>query len=251
MRKKQRVISFVGGLTLALIFLAFFNVTAFCEQPGQEAEWTQDYIKQVPPIMMYEPYYKIFGQATKPIPYTYEEAIKLSGHSCGAGAGAWTIVRKALEALYPGEIPVRGNIVIYVPGAEDQWHLGVFAEIMMYVTGAAPKTGFIGSEFGREDDVFVRRNKMIFTEKPTSTKKWDMIWIFERTDTKKRVGVNFDLRKVKPPGTKERIAMGAKMAKGKATPAEAKEFIKYWNARVKFIFANADTLPGFFTVTVK
>jgi len=250
MRKKQHVISFVGSLTLALLFLAFFNGTAFCAQPEQEMEWTQNYIKQIPPIMMYEPYYKIFGQGVKPVPYTYEEAIKMCGHSCSAVAGAWTIVRKGLDALYPGgEIPVRGNIVIYVPGAKEQWHLGVFAEIMMYVTGAAPETGFIGSEFGRENDLFVRRHKIIFTKNATPTKKWDMVWIFERIDTKKRVGVKFDVRKVKPPVTKARIALGAKVAKGDATPAEAIEFIKYWNARVKFIFANADTIPGFFTVT--
>jgi hypothetical protein len=251
MRKRQRVISFVGSFTLALMFLAIFNVTAFCEQQRPEAEWTQDYIVKVPPIMMYEPFYKIFGQTTKPVPYRYEEAVKISGHSCGAIAGAWTIVRKGLEALYPDEIPVRGQIVIYVPGAEDQWHLGVFGEVMTYVTGAAPITGFTGSEFGREDDIFMRRNKMIFTEKTTPTEKWEMEWIFERTDTKKRVGVIFDVRKIKPSASKARIAMGAKIAKGEATPAEAKDYIEYWNGRVKHIFANADTIPGYFTVTVK
>jgi hypothetical protein len=43
--------------------------------------------------------------------------------------------------------------------------------------------------------------------------------------------------------------MAAKLAKGEATQEEAKEWVEYWNARVRFIFENADTLVGFFTVT--
>ncbi|NOQ39382.1 MAG: hypothetical protein GQ562_03620, partial [Anaerolineales bacterium] len=75
--------------------------------------WDQDYISEVPPIMMMDPYFGIFGQSQVPVPYYYEDAVKLSGHSCGATSGAWTIARKALEVLYPnGEIPVRGQIAV-------------------------------------------------------------------------------------------------------------------------------------------
>jgi hypothetical protein len=88
----------------------------------------------------------------------------------GATAGAFVIARKALDELYPGdEIPVRGQIKVYVPGAEDQWNLGVFGEVITYITGAAPKTGFNGSEFGQVNDLYVRQNKMIYTDLPIPT----------------------------------------------------------------------------------
>ncbi len=219
----------------------------------EEAEfaWDQDYITEVPPIMMIDPYFQIFGQSQVAVPYTYENAVKLSGHSCGAVTGAWTIARKALEALYPnGEIPVRGQIAVEAPGAEDEWFVGVFGEVITYITGAAPKTGFIGAEFGQTNDVFVRQNKMTYPDEPTGTLPPKMEWIFTRLDNGAKVGVVFNLSVITPIATPERQAMGKKMAAGEATPEEAADYYQYWNDRAKFVLENADTLDGFFTVTV-
>ncbi len=216
-----------------------------------EFSWDQEYITEVPPIMMIDPYFQIFGQSQVAVPYTYENAVKLAGHSCGATTGAWTITRKALEVLYPnGEIPVRGQILVEAPGAEDEWFVGVFGEIITYITGAAPKTGFIGAEFGQTDDVFVRQNKMIYPAEPTGTLPPKMEWVFTRIDTGAKVGVNFNLSVITPIATPERQAMGKKMAAGEATAEEAADYVQYWNARAKFVLENADTLDGFFTVTV-
>ena len=68
-------------------------------EPDYGFEWDQDYIREVPPIMMIEPYFQIFGQSQVPVPYSYEDAVKLAGHSCGAVTGAWTITQKALSAI--------------------------------------------------------------------------------------------------------------------------------------------------------
>ncbi|HDN04689.1 MAG TPA: hypothetical protein ENF27_01965, partial [Chloroflexi bacterium] len=71
-----------------------------------EFSWDEDYITEVPPIMMREPFFEIFGQSNGYAPYTYEIAVKHAGHSSAATAGAWELTRKALEVLYPyGEIP--------------------------------------------------------------------------------------------------------------------------------------------------
>lgn len=225
------------------------------EKPAAESvegfAWEQDYIREVPPIMMIDPYFQIFGQSQVAVPYTYENAVKLAGHSCGATTGAWTITRKALEALYPnGEIPVRGQIAVEAPGAEDEWFVGVFGEIITFVTGASPKTGFIGAEFGETNDIFVRQNKMVYPEEPTGTLPPQMEWVFTRLDTGAKVGVIFNLAVITPIATPERQAMGKKMAAGEATPEEAAEYYEYWNDRAKFVLENADTLDGFFTVTV-
>lgn len=215
----------------------------------QPVVWTQDYITQVPPIMMIEPYFAIFGQSAGPVPYYYEEAVKLSGHSCGATAGAWIITKKALEVLYPnGEVPVRGQIFVEAPGAEDEWFVGVFGDVIMYVTGAAPKTGFNGSDFA-VNDLFVRQNKMVYSEKPTGQLPPMREWIFTRLDTGAKVGVKFNLVIITPLPTPARVEMGKKVALGQATAEEAADYIEYWNARARFVFENQD-VDGFFTVTV-
>jgi hypothetical protein len=221
------------------------------EEPAEVPLWTQDYITQIPPIMMLDPYFQIFGQSQVAVPYTYDNAVKLAGHSCGATAGAWTISRKALEVLYPtGEIPVRGQIKVEAPGAEDEWYVGVFGEIITFITGAAPKTGFIGAEFGQTNDLFVRQNKMLYPDEPTGTQPPKMEWIFTRLDNGAKVGVNFNLAVITPLATPERQEMGKKMAVGTATEEEATAYYEYWNARAKFVFENADTLDGFFNITV-
>ena len=216
---------------------------ASAEAKPSETAWLVDYINRVPPILMREPFLELLGQTRQPVPYTYEEAVKLAGHSCSAVAGAWTMTRKALESLYPGSLPVRGQIKVTIPGAEEEWFVGVFGEVIKYITGAAPKTGFPGAEFGQ---AYNRRNLMTYLEKPSGTPPAKMLWIFERTDIGAKVAVRYDLGKVNPPATPERSELGARVAR--ATPEEAKEWHEYWNARVKFVLENADTSPGFFSI---
>ena len=216
-----------------------------------EFSWDEDYITDVPPIMMREPYFEIFGQSNGYAPYTYEIAVKHAGHSSAATAGAWEITRKALEVLYPyGEIPVRGQIEVQAPGAEAQFPVGVFGEVITYITGASPKTGFFGAEFGKANDLFNRQNLMTYTDEPTDTPPPKMEWIFTRKDTGAKVGVTMNITSVQPFQDAEEAAMGAKMAKGVTTPEEAAEYYLFWNDRARFVFENADTLEGFFYVNV-
>jgi hypothetical protein len=212
---------------------------------SHDAVWLEKYIAEVPPILMQEPFLELYGQVDQPVPYYFYEAVKAAGHSCGAGAGAWTITRKALEELYPDTTPVRGQLRVIMPGAEDEWFIGVFGKVISFITGAEPKTGFPGAEFG---EAFNRRNLMIYTDAPQGTPPPQMLWIFERLDTRKKVAVRFDLTKVQPPATPAFREMSAKVAAGKASPEEAAQWRQDWNMRVRFIFENADVLPGLFTV---
>ncbi|RJR30575.1 MAG: hypothetical protein C4576_33065 [Desulfobacteraceae bacterium] len=239
-----RYIGLRFAMVLALAWMALPSLL-WAEGKTPKPRSFAEHIDKVPPISLNEPFLELLGQADQPLAYTYREAVKLTGHSCGAVAGAWTITRKALEALYPGSIPVRGQIKVTMPGAEDEWYVGVFGEVITFLTGAAPKTGFPGAEFGH---AYNRRNLMAYTENPAGTPPPRMIWIFERTDTKAKVGVRYDLNKIRPPITPERTEMGTKVAKGLATPEETSEWQDYWNERARFVFENADTLPGFFVV---
>lgn len=240
---RNAVLIAVFGVVSAGFFL--FGCDDDAEEDPTESPWSQSYITEVEPILMQEPFLEMLGQTVEPVTYTYEDAVRLAGHSCGAVSSAWTITRKALEALYPGETPVRGQIKIEMPGAATEWYVGVFGEVMTYITGAAPETGFPGGEFGPN---YNRRNLMIYRETPSGTPPAAMVWIFERIDTGARVGVTLNLALIQPPANAEFNAVSAKMGAGTATAEEAEWWVKAWNDRALFVFENADTLAGFVTV---
>ena len=213
-------------------------------QNNIKTEWIQSYIEEVNPIIMTDPLLELLGQTNKPIPYTYEEVVKFSGHSCGAVAGAWGITSRALKELYPNGIPVRGRIKVSAPGAEDESVIGVIGEVITFITGAAPKTGFHGGGFG---EAYRRRNLMEYRENEDNSKK-EMIWFFERIDTGDKVSVKYNMSKIKPASSPEFSEMGSKVASGEATLTETEKWIEHWNARAKFTLDNIDS--DLFTVEV-
>lgn len=219
-------------------------------QGGSAEKWNYDYIQQVPPIMMRDPLIEMLGQTSEPIPYYYEEAAKLAGHSCTVVASGWMMTKMALEALYPnGEVPLRGQISIQMPGAEDEWNIGVFGGVMTYITGATTKTGFSGSVFAKGNPLTIRRNKMTYTEQAVGTAPPAMQYIFTRMDTGKSVAVAWDITKVVPAMSEKMLAeSGHALASGSATPEQAAEFIKNWNEAALYILENAGKVEGLVTV---
>ena len=239
------------SIALQIMFIWFSIVLLMpggiaAQESPRDAIWREDYIAAVPPILMQDPFLELYGQVDQPVPYYYSDAVKMAGHSCGAVAGAWTITRKALRTLYPDATPVRGHIRVTMPGAEDEWFIGVFGRVISLITGAEAKTGFPGAEFG---DAYNRRNLMVYTDTSQGTPPPKMQWIFERIDTRQKVAVRFDLTKVQPPATPTFREMSTQVATGKASAEDAAQWRQDWNERVRFIFKNADTLPGLFTVT--
>lgn len=260
MREKRRIYYLVGILSLCLAVTGLCGVTAFAGEKNNygyyaQDHWTQKSIRKVPPIIMSEPYLlELFGQTDRDVAYNYDEAVKLAGHSCGATAGAWEIARIALEELYdPDETPVRGEIRVYAPGLETDGHVGVFGEVITFITGAAPHTGFTGSVFAKADPVYNRRDLMIYGETLQS-----LGWIFERMgwvenvwEVVDSVGVKYNAGLIIPDKTDDRyivVGKGFKIAEGTATEEQVADFIDWWNERVEFVFENADTLEGLFTV---
>ena len=250
MRGRAYVVSIVGILSLALLLTGFSagKALAFCERyPFFCGGWTHDQILLVPPIVMNDAFTTdLFDQRAYPIPYKYSEVVKLLGHSCGATSGGWVITRKALDMLHaPGEIPERGNIGVYCDGAEDEWNFGVIGEVISFITGAASSGGFKGAEFGAENEIYKRNDKMIYS--PTSTGHHPpnqpfVTWKFVRMDTGTQVCLDYKLGMIQPKPPDPRAALGALVAAGMATEQEAVDFAAYWNERVEFVFQNADML---------
>ncbi len=206
--------------------------------------WLEDYINEVPVVMMRDPFLELLGQVEGSIPYSYGEVVKFSGHSCGAVAGAWMMTVKALAWLYGDEVPVRGRVRVFAPGRPDESTVGVLGEVISYITGAAPESGFPGGGFGRE---YNRRNLMVYPEVESGLPLHKMVWVFERLDTGEKVGVRYDVSKIEPASTAEWGEMGAKVARGEASEEERRDWVEYWNERARFVLFNGD-VPGLFEV---
>lgn len=235
----------ITALILLATILAACAPAPAAAPAASDSPWKLDHITSTPPIMMRDPLIEMLDQSDDPIPYYYEEVVKYSGHSCMVVAAAWALTREALDYLYPGpEVPVRGQIQITAPGAEDEWNIGVFGEVMSYVTGAAPKTGFSGSIF-KGNPLMVRQNLFIYTEEPVGLKPPNMEWIFTRLDTGASVAVAWNITKVVPPINEANLTEpGAKLASGAATPEEAAKFNKDWADAAQFILENAGKVEG-------
>ncbi len=116
----------------------------------------RDFLEEVRPIRFKEPLAETLGAVKGEgaiLEYTFVDAVKMAGHACPTVAGAYLSCQKALERLYPDEIPVRGEISITVYGESDEGVYGVMAQVFGFLTGAAPATGFrgLGHKFKRKD----------------------------------------------------------------------------------------------------
>lgn len=116
----------------------------------------RDFFKEVEPIRLREPLAQTLGafkDEDTVLEYTFIETVKMAGHVCPTVSAAYLGCKKALEALYPDEIPVRGNISVTVYGEPDDGVYGVMAQVFSFITGACPSTGFkgLGYKFKRKD----------------------------------------------------------------------------------------------------
>lgn len=173
-------------------------------------------------ITVHEPFAEFLG-ALRPggtFRYTYEDAVKLCGHSCPTVARAWLTTALALEALYGDEVPVRGEIEVTVGGAADDGATGPASQVIGLVTGAAADTGF-GGLGGR----FRRQELLRFDPALRGTVR------FRRTDT----GATADAVWVQGgiPGSPELGALMPAVVSGEASAAERCRFAELWQARVE------------------
>ena len=106
---------------------------------------TPDFYDAVPAIAVVDPLARLLGAAEGGvIEYRYFDAVKLAGHSCPTVAGAWLMTRRALECLYPEDLPQRGELQVELRQRIDEGVAGVIASVAALVTGAAGDGGFRG-----------------------------------------------------------------------------------------------------------
>lgn len=154
--------------------------------------------------------------------YTFQDVVKLSGHSCPTVAGAYLMTIKALKELYKDELPVRGEIRVELRDSKSSGTTGVLANVASFITGAKEEDGFKGLQ----GQYF--RNNLLKYEAPI---KGDMR--FTRVDNQEKVEVLYDLSNISLSGFD-----GNLMQKGLqkiATKEELEIFGSAWQKRVSEI----------------
>jgi len=203
----------------------------------QDIHWKQSFYADVELIKLREPLAEFLGAVNpgEEFSYTYEDAVKLAGHSCPSVAGAYKLTQKALVALYGQDIPVRGQVSVKVLGAIEDGANGPMSQVIGLITGAAGQAGFAGLGLR-----FVRKDKLIFDQENSEPNSF----IFTRDDTGKSVKITYNLRLVPPePGLPELLT---KCVVETADQKQKEEFQRLWQARVKAVLL--EEISGLFTL---
>lgn len=184
---------------------------------------TPAFFAQAPRIQLYDPLAQFLGASVDGlITYEFADVVALAGHSCPTVASAYLMTRAALKALYGEDIPVRGNLAVAWQDERDEGVIGVMANVVSMLTGAADDSGFKGI-----GGYFQRSERLHFGEPIAAEVR------FTRLDTGKSVLVSTDLSSI--PMAAQARALLPLCIQGQATMAQRLEFGALWQERVRAI----------------
>lgn len=180
-----------------------------------------DFFEEAPSITLYDPLAQFLGStADGIITYQYADVVALAGHSCPTVASAYLMTRTALKALYGDETPVRGHVAVEIQGDRSEGVIGVVANVISYLTGAADDSGFKGLA-GR----FQRSGHLAFNSPIQGEVR------FTRLDNGQKVQVATNLQPVpQSPLVRELMPL---CVKGLASEDDLRRFGYAWQQRVK------------------
>ncbi len=201
------------------------------EQKKGRSDVFRDFFRQVEPIRLKEPLAGTLGAFEEEgaiLEYTFTDVIKMAGHACPTVTAAYLACQKALEKLYPDDIPVRGEIAVTVYGEPDEGVYGVMSQVIAFLTGAAPATGFRG--LGHR---FKRKDLLRFSSEKIDPQA--MCFRFSRLDSGGAVLVKLYPQRIPFPEEKSKrmIELLEKVIWEAAKEEERKEFQELWLEKVK------------------
>jgi len=184
-----------------------------------------NYYKNIESIILFDELAKFLGVPEDgKYEISYEEIVKMAGHSCATVAGAYLMALEGLKVLYKNETPKRGEIKVELRDSAEEGSIGVSSAVFTNITGAAGSLGFAGI-----NGKYTRRNLLSFNA------KIDGFVRFKRLDTGKSVEVNYNPAKIVHPGNIMMSAIGPQ-----ATEETKRTFPYRWKAMIGVIFENID-----------
>lgn len=187
-----------------------------------------DFFTTTQSMTLYDPLSAFLGAFEEGVvSFSYLDCVKLAGHSCPTVAGAYLMAREGLKALYKGELPVRGEIEVFLKNSKEEGVSGVIAAIFSLITGAHDEGGFKGIK-GR-----FKRSGMIHFQVST------LLHVkLRRIDTNECVEISYDPNTI--PSNPIMTNLMQKCLSATASHEEHKEFSRLWQERVRIILENCD-----------
>ncbi len=181
------------------------------------------FFDEAPRLTLYDPLSAFLGATDEGlVEYTYLDAVKLAGHSCPTVAGAYLMTLRALRHLYPGGVPLRGDINVTLGQEASEGVAGVMASVATLLTGAAGEGGFKGIS-GR----FERRDRLAFGDDIDGEIR------FTRRDTGEGVVASLNAAAVPLPADARPLFQ--RVLGNVGSPEEAQEFRRLWQERVRLL----------------
>ena len=181
------------------------------------------FFAQAPRLKVRDPLAAFLGASEDGIlDYSYEDAVRLAGHSCPAVAGAYLMVINGLSYLYEDELPERGGVEVLMRDEHDQRTTGVLASVVTLLTGAAAESGFQGIGPAHR---FARRDLLRFGA------DIEGVMALRRRDTGQGVVVDIDTGAV--PHAEAMAAVMPRAVSGQADEAGLSSFAALWQDRVR------------------
>jgi len=206
----------------------------------------RDFFQDVDPIRFREPLAETLGafqSGGAVLEYTVTDVCKMAGHACPTISGAFLICAEAMKALYPDSVPVRGEIGVSVHGEPDEGVYGVMGQVMTYLTGAAPLTGFkgLGHRFKRKD---------LLRYAPASPKAPGLAFTFERLDTGAKARVRF-MPALIPFAEEKSMELGELLEKiiwEAATEEDLRRFQNLWMDKIRMMLVEKKDIERWLSV---
>jgi hypothetical protein len=179
-----------------------------------------------PSITLHDPLAELLGAGDGKFTYTFADAVKLSGHACPTVAGAFLLVKVALDNLYPGdETAQRGDITVEIAGGPSEGVNGPLSQVYTLLTGASGEQGFHGLA-----GQFVRKDLLRFNVDGAG------MVTFGRRDNGQKVTLAYSPASIPP-----KINIGPMMGdilSGAASNETKQQFATGWRQRVLDILAD-------------
>lgn len=194
-----------------------------------------EFFAQAPNLRLLDPLAAFLGSSDDgTLDFSFTDVARLAGHACPTVGAAFLMTRRALQALYGDQLPVRGEIAVALGAAEDKGTTGVTGMVAGYLTGAAGNGGFAGLG-GR----FSRRHRLQFGQPLDSG-----LLRFSRLDTGDTVEVGADLARL--PAEPRLPGLLAASLQGTVDDPVHAEFRRCWLDRLRcLLLEHADDAATF------
>lgn len=196
----------------------------------------REFFHHVSPIRMRDPLATLLGafhDDNDIMEYRFSDVVKMAGHGCPTVSMAFLATKQAIAALYPDGIGVRGGMTVLIHGERDDGVYGVMSQVISYITGACPESGFKGL-----GGLFRRNNLLQFGVKQNDN---EIRFDFIHEDTKKLAIVKLfpgSLPALPPESMRRMSELLSKNVWDAANDRERIEFRNLWMERVELILCD-------------